>query len=75
MVYYWFSFPCIVLISLTLVILDQKSYSRGIKIQFRKEEESRAFHCAFDQWKKELVLQGALSLSTYNFVQKSNGIY
>ncbi|KAF7146728.1 hypothetical protein RHSIM_Rhsim04G0222300 [Rhododendron simsii] len=50
----------------------EKSYSRGITIQFRKEEESRAFHFAFDQWKKELVLQGALLLSTYSSVQKSN---
>ncbi|KAL6970292.1 putative histone-arginine methyltransferase 1.3, partial [Sarracenia purpurea var. burkii] len=34
----------------------EKSYSRGITIQFRKDEESRAFHCAFEQWKK--VVQG-----------------
>ncbi|XP_044487100.1 probable histone-arginine methyltransferase 1.4 [Mangifera indica] len=33
----------------------EKSYSRGITIQFRDEEESRAFHCAFEQWKKEVV--------------------
>ncbi|KAL6971281.1 putative histone-arginine methyltransferase 1.3, variant 2 [Sarracenia purpurea var. burkii] len=37
----------------------EKSYSRGITIQFRKEEESIAFHIAFDQWKKEKVLQGS----------------
>ncbi|KAL0457402.1 UNVERIFIED_CONTAM: putative histone-arginine methyltransferase 1.3 [Sesamum latifolium] len=36
-----------------------KSYSRGITIQFRNEEESRAFHCAFEQWKKEVVVQGS----------------
>ncbi|XP_031272955.1 probable histone-arginine methyltransferase 1.4 isoform X1 [Pistacia vera] len=33
----------------------EKSYSRGITIQFRDEEESSAFHCAFDQWNKEVV--------------------
>ncbi|KAL3505736.1 hypothetical protein ACH5RR_031118 [Cinchona calisaya] len=38
---------------------EEKTYSRGITIQFRNEEESRAFHCAFDQWKKEVVFQGS----------------
>ncbi|CAL5321173.1 unnamed protein product [Camellia sinensis] len=38
---------------------DLNSYSRGITIQFRKEEESRDFHCAFDQWKNEVVVQGS----------------
>ena len=38
--------------------LNQKSYSRGITIEFRNEEESRGFHCAFEQWKKEVVIQG-----------------
>ncbi|GAA0158786.1 protein modifying enzyme [Lithospermum erythrorhizon] len=28
-------------------------YSRGIIIQFMKEEESKAFHCAFEQWKNK----------------------
>ncbi|KAL3829375.1 hypothetical protein ACJIZ3_018177 [Penstemon smallii] len=37
----------------------EKSYSGGITIQFRNEEESRAFHCAFEQWKKEVVIQGS----------------
>ncbi|PIN04727.1 Protein arginine N-methyltransferase CARM1 [Handroanthus impetiginosus] len=40
----------------------EKSYSRGITIQFRNEEESRAFHCAFEQWKKEVVVQAGSSL-------------
>ncbi|KAL0388781.1 UNVERIFIED_CONTAM: putative histone-arginine methyltransferase 1.3 [Sesamum radiatum] len=40
-------------------INKEKSYSRGITIQFRNEEESRAFHCAFEQWKKEVVVQGS----------------
>ncbi|KAK9288899.1 hypothetical protein L1049_017368 [Liquidambar formosana] len=38
---------------------EEKSYSRAITIQFRKEEESRAFHCAFEQWKEEVVVEGA----------------
>ncbi|KAL7210468.1 hypothetical protein ACSBR1_031926 [Camellia fascicularis] len=38
---------------------EENSYSRGITIQFRKEEESRDFHCAFDQWKNEVVVQGS----------------
>ncbi|XP_073154470.1 probable histone-arginine methyltransferase 1.3 [Henckelia pumila] len=38
----------------------EKSYSRGLTIQFRNEEESRAFHCAFERCKKEVVVQGSL---------------
>ncbi|XP_058203215.1 probable histone-arginine methyltransferase 1.3 isoform X3 [Rhododendron vialii] len=38
---------------------SKESYSRGITIQFRKDEESRAFHCAFEQWKKEVIFQGS----------------
>lgn len=38
--------------------VNQKSYSSGITVEFRNEEESRAFHCAFEQWKKEVVVQG-----------------
>ncbi|XP_009630322.1 probable histone-arginine methyltransferase 1.3 isoform X1 [Nicotiana tomentosiformis] len=37
----------------------EKAYSRGISIQFKNEEESRAFHCAFEQWKTEVVVQGS----------------
>ncbi|CAL5415561.1 unnamed protein product [Camellia sinensis] len=44
---------------LTPLLLNQNSYSRGITIQFRNEEESRDFHCAFDQWKNEVVVQGS----------------
>lgn len=36
----------------------EKSFSRGFGIQFRDEEESRAFHCAFEQWKTEVNDQG-----------------
>ncbi|XP_059318399.1 probable histone-arginine methyltransferase 1.3 isoform X1 [Lycium ferocissimum] len=39
----------------------EKAYSRGISIQFRNEEETRAFHCAFEQWKTEVVVQVFLS--------------
>ncbi|KAL1548451.1 putative histone-arginine methyltransferase 1.3 [Salvia divinorum] len=38
---------------------EEKSYSRGITIEFRNEEESRAFHCAFEKWKKEVVIEGS----------------
>ncbi|GFY85109.1 protein arginine methyltransferase 4A [Actinidia rufa] len=41
------------------ITLGIKSYSRGITVRFREEEESRAFHSAFDQWKKEGVVQGS----------------
>ncbi|GAB4843602.1 Probable histone-arginine methyltransferase 1.3 [Ancistrocladus abbreviatus] len=34
------------------------SFSRGIFIRFRKEHESKAFHCAFEKWKKDAVAQG-----------------
>ncbi|KAL2470351.1 putative histone-arginine methyltransferase 1.4 [Abeliophyllum distichum] len=54
----------------------EKSYSRGISIQFRNEEESRNFHCAFEQWKKEVVVQelslpnGTVSSSKSKFDDK-----
>ncbi|KAL1081639.1 hypothetical protein V6Z11_D09G079400 [Gossypium hirsutum] len=31
----------------------EKSYSQGVSIQFRNEEESRDFHSAFEQWQME----------------------
>ncbi|KAK7354812.1 hypothetical protein VNO80_20310 [Phaseolus coccineus] len=37
---------------------NQTSYSSGVAIQFRNEEESEAFHCVFQQWKKEFNVQG-----------------
>ncbi|CAN4095977.1 unnamed protein product [Withania somnifera] len=54
----------------------KKGYSRGISIQFKNEEESRAFHCSFEQWKTEVVIQGsplpngAVSTSTSKFDEK-----
>jgi len=42
-----------------VLFLKQASYSRGVNIQFRNEEESAAFHCVVQQWKKEINAQGA----------------
>ncbi|KAI4317591.1 hypothetical protein L6164_025452 [Bauhinia variegata] len=36
----------------------ETTYSRGLAIQFKNEEESRAFHFVFQQWKKEANVQG-----------------
>ncbi|XP_055811263.1 probable histone-arginine methyltransferase 1.3 [Solanum dulcamara] len=63
---------------LSEVFEDNKEtgYSRGISIQFKNKEESRAFHCAFGQWKTEVVVQGpplpngAVSTSTSKFDEK-----
>ncbi|XVF38723.1 hypothetical protein REPUB_Repub20aG0126400 [Reevesia pubescens] len=54
----------------------EKSYSRGITIQFRNEEESRDFHSAFELWQKEDVIEGkdlpngAISASKSKFDNK-----
>ncbi|KAM3345190.1 putative histone-arginine methyltransferase 1.3 [Capsicum galapagoense] len=54
----------------------ERGYSRGISIQFKNDEDSRAFHCAFEQWKTEVVVQGstlpngAVSTSTSKFDEK-----
>ncbi|XP_028751665.1 probable histone-arginine methyltransferase 1.4 isoform X2 [Neltuma alba] len=40
------------------VVDNQTSFSRGITIQFRNEEESGAFDSVFQQWKKEANAQG-----------------
>ncbi|GER30599.1 protein arginine n-methyltransferase [Striga asiatica] len=37
---------------------NEESYSAAITIQFRNQEECSAFHCAFEQCKKEVVAQG-----------------
>lgn len=39
--------------------IKETTYSKGITIQFRKEEECSSFYCAFEQWKKEVVVQGS----------------
>lgn len=36
----------------------EKSYSRGVTIRFREEGNRRAFHNTFEQWKKEVIVQG-----------------
>ncbi|KAK8709847.1 hypothetical protein V6N13_060848 [Hibiscus sabdariffa] len=36
----------------------EKSYSRGVTIQFRNEEESGDFHSAFEQWQSVDITQG-----------------
>ncbi|KAF9673297.1 hypothetical protein SADUNF_Sadunf10G0009500 [Salix dunnii] len=38
----------------------KEKYSTGVTVQFRNEEESRTFHCAFEQWKKKDIVQGTL---------------
>lgn len=42
-----------------VMTLFQKSYSKGFNIRFRTEEESEAFHCTFEQLKKEGSIKGA----------------
>ena len=70
-------YPCVIHWStakyfciLTVMFLNQTSYSRGITILFRNEEESAAFHCVVQQWKKELNFQGAALEICVNHVVK-----
>ncbi|XP_022760565.1 probable histone-arginine methyltransferase 1.3 [Durio zibethinus] len=57
-------------------INKEKSFSRGVAIQFRNEEESRDFHSAFEQWQNEDVIQrthlpnGAISSCKSKFDNK-----
>lgn len=39
--------------------VSKEKYSRGVTIQFRSEEDSTAFHNAFEQLKEDSVIQGA----------------
>ncbi|KAI3804608.1 hypothetical protein L1987_26288 [Smallanthus sonchifolius] len=39
--------------------IKEKTYSKGITIQFKEEEESSSFHGAFDLWKSEVIIQGS----------------
>ncbi|MFQ6622231.1 hypothetical protein Gotur_002775 [Gossypium turneri] len=52
----------------------EKSYSRGVSIQFRNEEESRDFHSAFEQWQMESkgthLPNGDISVSKSKFDNK-----
>ncbi|KAK9664728.1 hypothetical protein RND81_14G063900 [Saponaria officinalis] len=52
------------------------SYAKGVTIRFRNEEESKAFHCAFGQWKKEAaegsqLPNGTISNSKCKFDDKT----
>ncbi|XP_019181150.1 PREDICTED: probable histone-arginine methyltransferase 1.3 [Ipomoea nil] len=38
---------------------SKETCSRGVTIQFTKEKESSAFYCAFEHWRKQVVVQGA----------------
>ncbi|KAH1091271.1 hypothetical protein J1N35_018528 [Gossypium stocksii] len=52
----------------------EKSYSRGVSIRFRNEEESRGFHSAFEQWQMESegthLPNGDISVSKSKFDNK-----
>ncbi|GLU08379.1 hypothetical protein SLE2022_252970 [Rubroshorea leprosula] len=53
----------------------ENSYSSGVTIQFKNAEESRDFHCAFEQWKNEVVQgtclpNGEISASRSKFDDK-----
>ncbi|KAJ7980272.1 Protein arginine N-methyltransferase [Quillaja saponaria] len=39
-------------------VTEETPFAKGVTIQFRTEEESEAFHCAFQQWKKEVSIEG-----------------
>ncbi|KAF5788930.1 putative methyltransferase [Helianthus annuus] len=39
--------------------VKERTYSKGITIQFKDEEESSTFHGAFEQWKSKSVTQGS----------------
>ncbi|CAN0900543.1 Probable histone-arginine methyltransferase 1.4 [Linum grandiflorum] len=43
----------------TMSITSCQKYSKGVTVQFKNEEESRIFHCAFEQWKKGTISEGA----------------
>ncbi|KAD6453805.1 hypothetical protein E3N88_08511 [Mikania micrantha] len=42
---------------ITIAPLNQRTYSKGVTIQFKEEEESSSFHGAFEQWRKKVVIQ------------------
>ncbi|XP_076912906.1 putative histone-arginine methyltransferase 1.3 [Bidens hawaiensis] len=39
--------------------IKEKTYSKGITIQFKDEEESSSFHNAFELWKSKVNVQGS----------------
>lgn len=60
----------LVVFLLTILRSNQPRYSWGVTLQFRNEEESRNFHCAFEQWKEEVVVQGAVLISLCGILRK-----
>ncbi|KAL3626513.1 putative histone-arginine methyltransferase 1.3 [Castilleja foliolosa] len=51
---------------------NEKNYSKAITIQFRNEEESSAFHCTFEQWKKDAAVQGRVPGGLISFSSGSS---
>ncbi|CAL1397175.1 unnamed protein product [Linum trigynum] len=49
----------------------EEKYSKGVTVQFRNEEESRIFHCAFEQWKKKGIITQGESLPNGTLSSKS----
>ncbi|KAI7743343.1 hypothetical protein M8C21_003224, partial [Ambrosia artemisiifolia] len=39
--------------------IKEKTYSKGITIQFKEEEESSSFHGAFEHWKSDVPIEGS----------------
>ncbi|KAG4932074.1 hypothetical protein JHK87_046076 [Glycine soja] len=64
------------ILGLRVLFLNQTLYSRGVTIQFRNDEESAAFHCVVQQWKKEVnaqegnVRNGTITTSKSKFDEK-----
>ncbi|CAI0467440.1 unnamed protein product [Linum tenue] len=50
---------------------NEEKYSKGVTVQFRNEEESRIFHCAFEQWKKKGIITQGESLPNGTLSSKS----
>jgi hypothetical protein len=47
---------------------NQGSYSTGVSIQFKNEEDCAAFHSAVQQWIKENNVQGAALYNCVDFI-------
>ncbi|OIW19598.1 hypothetical protein TanjilG_18408 [Lupinus angustifolius] len=52
-------------------VVKKTSYSKGATLQFRNEEDSAAFHCVVQQWKKEGKVQGGNLLNGTVVTSKS----
>lgn len=64
LVWYFCVHGCQIFVLLTLILLNQKLYSRGVTVHFKNEAECGAFHFAFEQSKKELAGEGTVLEST-----------